>query len=129
MFDFPSAGRKEGGTAGINDKGLCTRNRTPKDAYWFYRSVWSSEKTCHITDKRFVNRSEVVPLVKVYSNAVSVELFLGGRSLGAGCHHDNGLDTVFVWKNIRLKKGENELAVRAVFDDGSAAEDTVVWKC
>lgn len=129
MFDFPSAGRKEGDTIGINDKGLCTRSRIPKDAYWFYRSVWSSEKMCHITDKRFEIRSELVPIVKAYSNADTAELFLNGKSLGSGSHHDSRLDTVFVWNNIRLQKGKNELLVRAVFADGSTAEDTVVWIC
>ena len=129
MFDFPSAGRKEGDADGINDKGLCTRSRITKDVYWFYRSVWSSEKTCYITDKRFVIRSELVPLVKAYSNAETTELFLNGKSLGAGSRPDSRLDTVFVWENICLQKGNNELSVRSLFADGSTAEDTVVWKC
>ena len=127
MFDFPSAERKEGDTVGINDKGLCTRDRVPKDAYWFYRSVWSGAKTCRLADRRFRERAEVVPLIKAYANADSAELFLNGESLGQGKHPDERLGTVFVWENIRLAEGENQVRVRAVFPDGSSAEDAAVW--
>ena len=128
MFDFPSAGRKEGDTVGINDKGLCTRDRIPKDAYWFYRSMWSGAKTCRLADKRFRERAGVIPLVKAYANAASVELFLNGESLGQGTHPDERLNTVFVWKNVRLAEGENQVRVRAFFHDGSSIEDFTVWK-
>ncbi len=128
MFDFPAAGRKEGDTVGINDKGLCTRDRIPKDAYWFYRSVWSGAKTCRLADKRFRERAGVIPLVKAYANAASAELFLNGESLGQGTHPDERLNTVFVWKNVRLAEGENQVRVRAFFHDGSSIEDYTVWK-
>lgn len=127
MFDFPSAGRKEGDTVGINDKGLCTRDRVPKDAYWFYRSVWSGAKTCRLADKRFRERGGVVPEVRAYANAVSAELFLDGESLGQGAHPDERLETVFVWKDVRLHRGENQVRVRALFPDGSSIEDHTVW--
>ena len=42
MFDMTSAQRDEGDTAGINDKGLVTRNReTYKDLYYFYQANWN----------------------------------------------------------------------------------------
>ncbi len=129
MFDFPSAGRKEGDTAGINDKGLCTRERIPKDAFWFYRSVWSGEKTCRITEKRFRSRPALVPLVKAYVNAQRVELFVNGESAGAGRNIDERLPTVFVWENIQLEPGsDNTVTVRAEFPDGTVLEDTAIWK-
>lgn len=126
MFDFPSAGRKEGDTAGINDKGLCTRDRVPKDAYWFYRSVWSGEKTCHLTEKRFCERPSAVPEVRAYANAERTEIYINGVPAGGG-ENSQTLPTVFVWKNIRLNAGKNDILLRAYYSDGTVLEDRAVW--
>ena len=128
MFDFPAAGRREGDTAGINDKGLCTRERVPKDAYWFYRSVWNSEKTCRLTEKRFTERPANVPEVRAYSNAERTELLLNGNSLGFGKVPDNRLPTVFVWKDVKLRPGKNDLLLRAFYSDGTVLEDGASWE-
>lgn len=128
MFDFPAAGRREGDTAGINDKGLCTRERVPKDAYWFYRSVWNSEKTCRLTEKRFTERPANVPEVSAYSNAERAELLLNGNSLGFGKVPDNRLPTVFVWKDVKLRPGKNDLLLRAFYSDGTVLEDGASWE-
>lgn len=127
MFDFPAAGRREGDTAGINDKGLCTRERVPKDAYWFYRSVWSGEKTCRLTEKRFSQRPADVPEIRAYANAERAELLLNGVSLGFGEMTDSRLPTVFVWKNVKLLQGKNDLLLRAYYSDGTVLEDRVSW--
>lgn len=128
MFDFPAAGRREGDTAGINDKGLCTRERVPKDAYWFYRSVWSGEKTCRLTEKRFTERPANVPEIRAYSNAERAELLLNGNSLGFGKVPDNRLPTVFVWKDVKLRPGKNDLLLRAFYSDGTVLEDGASWE-
>lgn len=128
MFDFPAAGRREGDTAGINDKGLCTRERVPKDAYWFYRSVWNSEKTCRLTEKRFTERPANVPEVRAYSNAERTELLLNGNSLGFGKVPDTRLPTVFVWKDVKLRPGKNDLLLRAFYSDGTVLEDGASWE-
>lgn len=128
MFDFPSASRKEGDTSGINDKGLCTRDRVPKDAFWFYRSVWSGMKTCRIAERRFNERSAAVPRVKVYANALSAELFVNGESQGMGTHPNEVLNTVFVWRDVQLTAGqENQVSVKAFYSDGTVLEDRVAW--
>ncbi len=42
MFDFASDLRNEGGTPGINDKGMVTYDRTiKKDAFYYYKAQWS----------------------------------------------------------------------------------------
>lgn len=127
MFDFASDGREEGDTKGQNDKGLVTRERIPKDAFYFYKSVWNSEPMVHITEKRFTKRPSPVPQVKVYSNAESTELFVNGVSVGTTKAEKEFL-TVFVWKNVELNTGEeNVVTVRAYFADGNCLEDNVVW--
>ena len=127
MFDFASDGREEGDTKGQNDKGLCTRERVPKDAYFFYKSVWNSEPMVHITEKRFSVRPSLVPEIKAYSNARRAELFVNGASVGFG-EREEGSPTVFLWRNVELKKGESNLIViTATMSDGTALEDSASW--
>lgn len=130
MFDFASAGRLEGDTKGQNDKGLATRERVPKDVYFFYRSVWSKEKMIYITERRHRVRPCDVPYVKVYSNAQSVELILNDRSLGKiySSELPDDADTIFVWNNVHLGKGmNNTLVSKAFFADGTIKFDKVIW--
>lgn len=130
MFDFASDGRQEGDTKGQNDKGLATRERVPKDAYYFYKSVWNEEPMLHITEKRFETRPSEIPQVKAYSNAESVELFVNGESKGRveRSSLDSAYSTVFTWDNITLDIGrENEIKAVAGFADGTTVEDSAVW--
>ncbi len=127
MFDFASDGREEGDTKGQNDKGLVTRERVPKDAYFFYKSVWNDSPMVHITEKRFTDRPRLVPQIKAYSNAENVELFVNGKSQGIAKSEDD-MPTVFVWENIELfSMGENEIIVKAYFEGGKILQDKVVW--
>lgn len=131
MFDFASDGRCEGDTRGLNDKGLVTRERVPKDAFYFYKSVWNKEPMVHLTEKRFTERSSTVPEVKVYSNADCVELFVDGISKGKIYRGelDKNRSTVFVWKNIRINENDySNIKVSAEFDNGLILEDTARWK-
>lgn len=127
MFDFASDIREEGDTKGQNDKGLCTRERIPKDAYFFYKSVWNPEGMVHITEKRFTPRPHNVPSVKVYAVADKVELFVNGEYMGL-CHPDAASPTVYRYNDITLKKGEeNRISVRATLPDGSVLTDEALW--
>ena len=127
MFDFASDGREEGDTKGQNDKGRCARERIPKDAFYFYKSVWNSEPMVHITEKRFTERPSLVPQVKAYSNGSSAEIFVNGVSVGTA-KAEKEFPTVFVWKDIELNTGEeNAVTVRTYFTDGTCLEDNAVW--
>lgn len=124
MFDFASDGRQEGDTKGQNDKGLVTRERVPKDAFYFYKSVWNAEPMLHLTEKRFTERPSLVPVIKAYSNAESVELFVDGVPMGSGSK--NG--TVFTWENVQIKEGcASNIKVTAQHADGSYLEDSAEW--
>ena len=130
MFDFSSNGRQEGDTEGQNDKGLVTRQRVPKDSFYFYKSVWNEEQMVHITEKRFKNRPSLIPKIKIYSNADRVELFVNDRSVGAVERKtlDTNCSTVFVWENISIDNGKNnEIKAMAYFTDGKILEDTALW--
>ncbi len=131
MFDFASAGRTEGDTCGQNDKGLCTRDRVRKDAFYFYQSVWNYAPMLHLTEKRFTDRPTPVPLVKAYSNVARCELTVNGAS--CGMIQKSSLppeaDTVFTWKNVRLlSETANTVTVTAYFDSGAVTEDSACWR-
>jgi beta-galactosidase len=124
MFDFAVDGRNEGDQQGRNDKGLVTYDRkTKKDAFYFYKAVWSSEPTIQITSKRFPVRGlEKIP-VKVYTNAAKATLTVNGTALGEK-PSDNG---TIVWENVTLKPGANEVRVAATGPDGKPLTDTCTW--
>ena len=82
MFDFGADGRNEGGESGQNHKGLVTFDRKyKKDSFYAYKAWLSDEPFVHLCGKRYVDRTEDVTKVTVYSNLPSVELFANGISL------------------------------------------------
>jgi beta-galactosidase len=124
MFDFTVSSRHEGGVPGRNDKGLVTADRkTKKDAFYFYKANWSEEPVLYITSRRFTERTNAVTHVKIYSNTGPVEALVNGVSLGK---LDNGTNGVYVWNNVQLQTGDNQVAAKAVHD-GTNVTDQCVW--
>lgn len=124
LTDFTSYWRHEGGVPGRNDKGLVTADRKiKKDAFYFYKANWSSAPTIYITDRRFVDRTNAIVNVKIYSNAKKAELFVNGASQGF-CRNDG--NAVFIWPKIQLAPGENKIEARAKID-GRDVTDSCVW--
>jgi beta-galactosidase len=124
MFDFAVATRHEGGVDGRNDKGLVSYDRqTRKDAFYFYKANWSAEPFVYITSRRFTERTNAVTNVKIYANAGPVELSLNGVSLGKVAKGTNG---IYLWNNVQLKPGENQVAVQARHA-GTNLVDQCVW--
>ena len=63
----------------------------PKDAYYYYQSVWGETAMVHLLPHWNWAGQEGKPIdVWAYSNADSVELFLNGKSLGAEAMPKNG---------------------------------------
>ncbi|HEU5397131.1 MAG TPA: glycoside hydrolase family 2 TIM barrel-domain containing protein, partial [Verrucomicrobiae bacterium] len=124
MFDFTSAWRHEGGVLGRNDKGLVSFDRkTRKDAFYFYKANWSAAPTLYLTSRRFVDRTNAVTAVKIYSNAKKAELFVNGVSQGV---RKNDGNAVFVWQKVRLAPGTNHIEARAEIG-GRPITDQCVW--
>ncbi len=121
MFDFAVASRHEGGIPGRNDKGLVTYDRkTKKDAFFFYKANWSDEPVLYITSRRFVERTNAVTDVKIYSNASESELLVNGASMGT---RQNDGNAVFIWTGIHLKPGDNHIEARARINDRAVSDD------
>lgn len=93
QFDFsqPYTG---GSIAHVNQKGMQTWDRKPKDVYYFYKANWNPEPMIYIASRDWAHRigrgpeidfttgKSVVQPVDVYSNLENIELFHNGISLG-----------------------------------------------
>jgi beta-galactosidase len=124
MFDFTSYWRNEGGVKGRNDKGLITYDRKiKKDAFYFYKANWSEEPMVYITSRRFTERTNAVTDIKIYSNALQAELMVNGASQGSRTNDGNA---VLLWKDIKLKAGENQIEAHAQ-KSGKVMTDQCVW--
>lgn len=108
LFDFASAHRHEGDTAGRNDKGLVTYDRrTRKDAFYWYKANWTDTPFVYITSRRDDVRFTPTAAVKVYSNCDTVELWV--NEVPVGVRHSE--DHRFIWDHITLNPGPNRLYV------------------
>jgi beta-galactosidase len=84
--DFPTPLRPENPIPYINEKGLVDRAGKPKDAYYVFKSYWTtSPQFCYIESHTWTERSGPAGLkreVKVFSNCSEVELSLNGTPQG-----------------------------------------------
>ena len=82
MFDFAADARNQGGEPGMNHKGLVTFDREiKKDSFYLYKAYWSKDAFVHICGKRYIDRTEKVTEVKVYSNYDEVTLYANGKKI------------------------------------------------
>ena len=123
MFDFSSR-RKEGDAVDVNDKGLVTFDRkVKKDAFFYYKAQWSGEPVVHITSRRFVERTDALTSVKIYSNADRVAVSLNGKPfVDVAC-----ADRICLLPGVRLVPGTNVVDASAAFPSGTV-RDRVEWR-
>lgn len=124
--DFSTPLRPENPIPYMNQKGLVDRAGRPKEAYWVFRSHWTTEPFCRIYGHGWNPR----PLeagerqaVRVYCNTGSAELRVNGRVLG----RKDRDPTVFpagglVW-DAAFEEGVNRLEVVGYNGDAAVARD------
>ena len=72
----------------LNNKGMVSSDRQPKDVYYYYQARWSKMPMVHIASNCWTERTEVcdssvlIRPISVFSNQSEVELFHNGKSLG-----------------------------------------------
>ena len=83
FIDFASANRDES-MPRINNKGLVTNARQPKDVYYYFQANWVQRPVVHIAVCDWPDRCsfERKMPVKVYTNQPTIELIHNGQSLG-----------------------------------------------
>ena len=124
MFDFASTQKNEGGTVGINDKGMVTQDRAvKKDVYFFYQANWSEEPMIYITSRRMTPRKQPTTEIKIYSNLPSVQLKVNGREIPA-VQPDKV--HVFRWENVTLQPGDNQIEAIGT-TRGKTLSDHCTW--
>ena len=118
MFDFAADSRDEGGCKGRNNKGLVTYDRkTKKDSFYLYQAYWTAKPMVHVCGARFTDRAPGERDVTVYTNCNTVTLYVNGRWAG----RKKAVDHVCVFRNVRLKDGDNEIRARVA----GALEDAI----
>lgn len=127
IWEFADSGnddRDEAGLPGINTKGLVTYDRKfAKDAFYYYKSQWSSSPVLYLTSKRFTDRTDATTFVKAYSNlGANVQLLVNGVPLGTR----NDSDGVLEWNNVTLQGGANTIVVTATVG-GKTYTETATW--
>ena len=139
MFDFSSSGRNEGDTAGINDKGLVTRDRTTyKDAYYFYQANWNNPTSSRgynttpvvwVSDHAWTDRQGLATVpITAFSNIGAPTLTLnGGAPVVLVPQVVDGLTIPDTYTtNINLAAGSNAVQISGRFN-GKTYTNSVAW--
>ena len=113
LADFNSETREET-MPHINNKGLLTIGRKPKDTYFLYQAYLSKKPYLKITSAHWKNRTALADSgksvstqnVQVSTNLKSAELFLNGVSLGI----KEAVDHIIDWK-VPFVNGLNQVRV------------------
>jgi beta-galactosidase len=103
QFDFGSEFRGET-IPHINQKGMFTYDRRPKDISYYYKAHVSKKPVQHLAVRDWLRRGGVPrQAIEVYSNLKTVELFHNGLSLG---QRVVGSNRKAVW-HVNFNDGEN----------------------
>ena len=109
MFDFAADGRDEGGSHGVNQKGLVTMDRKlKKDAFYLYKAAWNQEETfVHLCGSRYTDRCGEQTEIVIYSNQKKVTLYVDKKL--SGVQEGNRIFRFM----IPLTEGEHEIYAEA----------------
>jgi beta-galactosidase len=113
--DFTSEGRVDA-TPNVNNKGLVTLDRRPKDVYYFYQACLVKEPVVKIGSKissyasglADANGTTSTQTIQVFTNQEKVNLSINGVSLG----EKSAVDHIIEWQ-VPFVEGENSLEATA----------------
>ncbi|MFT2009955.1 beta-galactosidase GalB [Pontibacter sp. 13R65] len=99
----------------------------PKDAYYMYKSEWTTEPVLHVFPHWNWQPSKTVDVWAYYNNADEVELYLNGTSLGI--KKKQGDELHVMWRvpyqpgtlKAVSRKGEEEVLTKEISTAGAAA--------
>lgn len=110
--DFTTPLRVENPVPRVNQKGLTTRDLTPKEGYYVFQSYWAKEPMLRIYGHNWPVRwgkAGQQRLVRIYSNCAEVELWLNGKSLGKKKRTLDDFPCSGLRWDAAFRAGENEL--------------------
>ncbi|MGI9036619.1 MAG: glycoside hydrolase family 2 TIM barrel-domain containing protein [Pyrinomonadaceae bacterium] len=124
-FDFGAELRGET-IPHLNQKGLFTYDRKPKDVAFFYKANLSKEPVLHIAASDWKYRAGTdltAQKIDVYSNLPEVELFCNGASLGK--KQPNELHKA-TW-DVSFRDGENSLVAKGAKNNPAITDAAAVF--
>ncbi len=114
LIDFSSE-RRIDPNPHINNKGLVSADRTPKDVYFLFKAALSKEPYLKIAETNWINRaginSQTLP-VQVYTNLKEIKLFQNGKSLGV----KKAKDYSAIW-DVVFQEGKNQFEAKGVYKE------------
>jgi len=127
--DFATPLRPENPIPYVNQKGLMTRDGTPKDAWYLYRSWWTdSPRFAYIVSHTWTERSgpKGQPRgIRVYSNCASVELLVNGASQGIRKRVRSDFPAQGLRWDVAFTEGPNTLTARCTAPGDGATSDSM----
>lgn len=128
--DFPTPLRVENPVPRMNQKGVLERDMTRKEGYYVFQSYWTEQLMAHIYGHswpvRWGNEGQE-RLVKVYSNCVTAELFLNGKSVGTKQRHSQDFPAAGLRWMVKFAPGKNHLRVVAA-KGGATVTDEIEFE-
>jgi beta-galactosidase len=128
--DFPTPLRPENPIPYVNQKGLLDRSGKPKDAYYVFKSYWTtSPKFCYIESHSWTERSGPSGTkreVNVFSNCSEVELFLNGLSQGKMVRDIQKFPACGLNWQVGFAEGENFIKAIGYKNGTSVCVDSMV---
>jgi beta-galactosidase len=113
--DFSTPLRPENPVPRVNQKGVVTRDGTPKESYYVFQSYWAEKPMVHLLGHGWHDRwgePDEAKEIRVYSNCPQVELFVNGTSAGTKSRNVTDYPAAGLRWRVPLAAGRN--VVRAV---------------
>ncbi len=127
--DFSTPLRPENPIPYMNQKGLIDQDGTPKDAYYVFKSYWTTNpKFCYVESHSWTYRTGAKNQkrnVKVFSNCDEVELFLNGVSQGKFKKDIKSFPASGLQWSVQFADGKNTLVAKGFDGEKESAIDSV----
>lgn len=124
--DFSTPLRPENPVPRVNQKGVVTRDGTPKESYYVFQSYWADEPMLHVLGHGWHHRwgrPGEPREIRVYSNCPSVELFLNGTSAGTRTRDVANYPAAGLRWELPLQEGRNVVRAVARVPAGELADE------
>ena len=117
--DFSTPVRPDNPVPYVNQKGVVERDFTKKESYYVFQSYWTEKPMLHIYGHSWPVRwgeKDESKMIKVYSNAKEVELFVNGKSQGLKKRNSQDFPAAGLRWMVKLNEGNNQ--IKAVAKNG-----------
>ena len=125
--DFATPLRPENPIPYMNQKGLVDRAGRPKEAYWVFKSRWTTDPLfCHLFGQGWTQRSgekDQVHQVRAYCNTEAAKLIVNGEEKGVRQRNHDKFPASGLFWDITLREGVNQLEVTGLVDGNAVATD------